>query len=107
MVRIIGFNRDGYNKDIQEEEYRRRQREDRKRQMMEEEERERRRNRRDRYEEDDYDDDDDDDEEYERRLMLCDTCSFMRGGMCGRCGCYVALRAAKRQQYCPDVHKKW
>ena len=55
MVRIIGFNRDGYNKDIQEEEYRRRQREDRKRQMMEEEERERRRNRRDRYEEDDYD----------------------------------------------------
>lgn len=35
------------------------------------------------------------DEEYERRLMLCDTCSFMRGGMCGRCGCYVALRAAK------------
>lgn len=27
MVRIIGFNRDGYNKDIQEEEYRRRQRE--------------------------------------------------------------------------------
>lgn len=41
MVRIIGFNRDGYNKDIQEEEYRRRQREDRKRQMMEEEERER------------------------------------------------------------------
>ena len=47
------------------------------------------------------------DEEYERRLMLCDTCSFMRGGMCGRCGCYVALRAAKRQQYCPDVHKKW
>ena len=34
------------------------------------------------------------DEEYER-------------GMCGRCGCYVALRAAKRQQYCPDVHKKW
>lgn len=45
------------------------------------------------------------DEEYERRLMLCDTCSFMRGGMCGRCGCYVALRAAKRQQYCPDVHK--
>ena len=37
------------------------------------------------------------DEEYERRLMLCDTCSFMRGGMCGRCGCYVALRAAKRQ----------
>ena len=48
-----------------------------------------------------------DDTEYERRLLLCDSCEFMRDGLCGRGGCSVALRAAKKRQYCPDVHKKW
>ena len=45
------------------------------------------------------------DEEYERRLMLCDTCSFMRGGMCGRCGWLLQTNVLLRD--CPDVHKKW
>ena len=36
------------------------------------------------------------DEEYERRLLLCDSCQELRGGLCGQCGCYVAVRAAKK-----------
>lgn len=47
------------------------------------------------------------DEEYERRLMLCDTCSFMRGACADGAAAMWHCVRAKRQQYCPDVHKKW
>lgn len=46
-------------------------------------------------------------EEYERRLRICDTCAKLRGGLCGLCGCYVAVRAARRIGYCPHVEPKW
>lgn len=46
-------------------------------------------------------------EEYERRLMLCDKCKELRGGLCGQCGCYVAVRAVRQNGYCPHVNRKW
>lgn len=46
-------------------------------------------------------------EEYERRLLICDSCSDLRGGLCGQCGCYVAVRAVRKTGYCPHVRTKW
>ena len=46
-------------------------------------------------------------EEYERRLKLCQGCDYLRNGMCGRCGCFVELRAHMKKNHCPDVKKKW
>lgn len=45
--------------------------------------------------------------EYERRLLLCDGCGELRGGLCGQCGCYVAVRAARRNKKCPHIRAKW
>lgn len=45
------------------------------------------------------------DEVYEKRLNLCTTCSYLRDGFCGACGCYVELRAAKKSSDCP--YEKW
>lgn len=45
--------------------------------------------------------------EYERRLDLCRSCGYLRNGMCGKCGCFVELRALLRKHHCPDVRKKW
>ncbi|MCM1244617.1 MAG: DUF6171 family protein [Roseburia sp.] len=47
------------------------------------------------------------DQEYEKRLMLCDRCSELRGGLCGQCGCYVAVRAVRKTGYCPHVRARW
>lgn len=47
------------------------------------------------------------DDEYERRLLLCDSCPQLRGGLCGQCGCYVAVRAAKKAGYYPLFRAKW
>lgn len=46
-------------------------------------------------------------EEYERRLCICTACDSLMNGMCGVCGCYVEMRAAVAQHYCPAVQKKW
>lgn len=46
-------------------------------------------------------------EEYERRLLLCDKCKELRGGLCGQCGCYVAVRAVRKTGYCPHIRAKW
>lgn len=46
-------------------------------------------------------------EEYEGRLFTCETCDQLRGGLCGQCGCYVAIRAVRKNGYCPHVRKKW
>jgi len=45
--------------------------------------------------------------EYERRLNLCRGCEYLRNGMCGKCGCFVELRALLKKKCCPDVKKKW
>ncbi len=45
--------------------------------------------------------------ERRRRLDICRVCDRLVSGTCGLCGCYVELRAAKKQMACPDVPKKW
>lgn len=46
--------------------------------------------------------------EYRRRLNACKNCEQLNEGVCGMCGCYVELRAAKKLQNCPHtVEKRW
>lgn len=42
---------------------------------------------------------------YEERLNICTGCERLIDGMCNACGCYVELRAAKKDGKCP--YKKW
>jgi len=44
---------------------------------------------------------------YEKRLLLCGQCEFLRNGICRLCGCFVALRAAKKFHYCADTPARW
>ncbi|MCM1578577.1 MAG: DUF6171 family protein [Ruminococcus sp.] len=39
--------------------------------------------------------------EYRRRLDLCGSCDKLGEGICGVCGCFVELRAAKKNMQCP------
>ena len=41
------------------------------------------------------------------RLEACRMCPHLDQGTCGRCGCYVELRAALKQGRCPDVPGRW
>ena len=41
-------------------------------------------------------------QEYERRLELCEACELLLMGMCRSCGCYVEIRAAKKNLCCPE-----
>ena len=45
--------------------------------------------------------------EYRRRLDICSRCERLGEGICGVCGCFVELRAAKRDRHCPGVDKLW
>ncbi len=47
------------------------------------------------------------DNEYSRRLEICRSCSELYGGMCRKCGCYVELRALKKEARCAAVPDKW
>lgn len=44
---------------------------------------------------------------YEDRLALCASCPKLLDGMCRLCGCFVELRAAQKNQKCPDIPSKW
>lgn len=44
---------------------------------------------------------------YNSRLEICKNCDELYDGMCRICGCYVQLRALKKNMYCPSEHKKW
>lgn len=48
-----------------------------------------------------------DEGEYHRRLELCRGCGQLGAGVCGECGCFVELRAAKRAMHCPAAERKW
>lgn len=48
-----------------------------------------------------------DEAEYRRRLSICENCGELNAGVCGKCGCYTELRAAKRNQYCPHEQHFW
>ena len=45
------------------------------------------------------------DELYEERLGVCTECPSILAGTCGKCGCYVEIRAAAKASHCPV--KKW
>ena len=45
--------------------------------------------------------------EYARRLSQCRACDMLTDGLCGVCGCYAELRAAKAKQHCPDCVPRW
>ena len=40
-------------------------------------------------------------EEYRRRLDICRRCFALMDGLCGECGCFAEIRAAKRRMDCP------
>ncbi len=44
---------------------------------------------------------------YRQRLEICLKCDALNGGTCGKCGCYVELRAARIKGYCPAAEKFW
>lgn len=44
---------------------------------------------------------------YEKRLDKCRECSFLSAGTCLKCGCYVELRAARLNAYCPCEERVW
>lgn len=46
-------------------------------------------------------------EEYRRRLSVCGECAELNAGVCGKCGCYVELRAAKKDLGCPHERHFW
>ncbi|GAB5081140.1 hypothetical protein Osc1_03130 [Hominimerdicola sp. 21CYCFAH17_S] len=46
-------------------------------------------------------------EEYSRRLEVCRSCEELYSGMCRKCGCYVELRALKKEARCAAVPDKW
>ena len=48
-----------------------------------------------------------DEQEYGRRLAICKECDYLINGTCGKCGCYVELRAVVKKNHCADVKKKW
>ena len=47
------------------------------------------------------------DNEYRRRLDICKRCIHLSNAMCAQCGCYVELRALKKEMYCPDYGNRW
>lgn len=38
---------------------------------------------------------------YQARLGVCLSCDSLINGLCGMCGCFIELRAARRSQHCP------
>lgn len=46
-----------------------------------------------------------DDDTYRHRLDICGSCGSLGSGICGKCGCFVELRAAKKDMYCPSEDK--
>lgn len=48
-----------------------------------------------------------DDSIYALRLERCKACDKLTNGMCALCGCFIELRAAGRDSFCPDTHNRW
>lgn len=46
-------------------------------------------------------------EVYEERLSICKECDDLINGMCRKCGCFVQVRAAVKNNYCPGEKKSW
>ena len=48
-----------------------------------------------------------DEKSYGTRLSACQECDKLTNGMCALCGCFVELRAARKDMHCPDTPSKW
>lgn len=46
-------------------------------------------------------------DEYRRRLGICVSCPSLMDGMCGECGCFAEIRAAKAYMHCPLSEDRW
>jgi hypothetical protein len=46
-----------------------------------------------------------DDDKVKARLDTCKACDYLADATCQACGCYVELRAARKDSKCP--YKKW
>lgn len=44
-------------------------------------------------------------EAYAARVALCEACDYFQAATCRACGCYVELRAMRKNTHCP--YKKW
>jgi hypothetical protein len=45
--------------------------------------------------------------EYEKRLRVCSDCENLSRGVCGRCGCFVLVRARRKNKSCPLDDDRW
>lgn len=45
--------------------------------------------------------------EYEKRLALCRKCDSLYQGICGKCGCFVEVRAIRKFGKCPHEEPQW
>lgn len=44
---------------------------------------------------------------YKKRLSICTDCGKLLNGICGKCGCYVEMRAAVKSNRCPSENRYW
>ena len=47
------------------------------------------------------------DDEYRERLRLCGECAYQVNQMCRMCGCFVEIRASRKNMYCPLDPPTW
>lgn len=47
-----------------------------------------------------------DEQTYKDRLSRCKSCKHLISGMCLKCGCYVEIRAALKDEQCPNYDDK-
>lgn len=40
-------------------------------------------------------------EDYVSRVDICNSCEFLQGDRCTKCGCFIKVKAAMRTQNCP------
>lgn len=45
--------------------------------------------------------------QYRERLSRCLQCEKLLAGMCRVCGCFVEVRAANKNSYCPGSPRLW
>lgn len=48
-----------------------------------------------------------DEQLYRQRLSICESCVHLLSGTCTKCGCYVEMRAAVKNNRCPSEEKFW
>ena len=46
-------------------------------------------------------------ETYQHRLAECRQCRWLNQGVCGKCGCFVEVRALRKQSICPHEDPRW